>query len=646
MKSLAIKYRPKTFDDVVEQDNIKIILTQQLKTGTFKNSYLFTGGAGTGKTTCARIFANEINKGQGNPIELDAASNNGVDNVRDIIQQAQLQSLDSEFKVFIIDECFYKDTEIQLCDGTTKRIVDIQVGDYVNNLVGGGYVKNVFKNLISLDRLCIIKLTDDTHMLTTIDHLFFTNSGWVEAKNLVSGDLLYEGTNVSSLWKTVSGKVSTENLLGTMSQKINIIDGAENDAVGIRNTAEIGILGENEKIKSDARPEKYREDGRNENIYRNASSAVQSENGEWEIYCSADDALSDTDGRVDFRIRNSYKDATGKWIPNLLQSRPRITKEKVGDRGGWEKPQLEKWFIKRYEENYFTERIRVESVTLYERGNNEQYFGCYLTDTERDTGFITLYDLEVSGNSSYFANGILVHNCHMITNAGWNAMLKLIEEPPAKSIFIFCTTNPEKIPKTILSRVQRYDFRRISQNGIIERLCEILKQEDIQTFDAESTEYIAKLADGGMRDAITLLDKSLSYSAQLTLDNVVKALGTVNYDTMIKLTEAIYYYDAEKSVKILNDVYDEGKDLKQFVKDYLVFLIDVVKYGRGCDFKYLTIPKIYAYEKFLDELGGAEYDVIDKLLDDWVKLNANIKYSSIPKADIEVVLVKYGDLRR
>ncbi len=342
MKSLAIKYRPKTFDDVVEQDNIKIILTQQLKTGTFKNSYLFTGGAGTGKTTCARIFANEINKGQGNPIELDAASNNGVDNVRDIIQQAQLQSLDSEFKVFIIDEC------------------------------------------------------------------------------------------------------------------------------------------------------------------------------------------------------------------------------------------------------------------------------------------------------------------HMIPNAGWNAMLKLIEEPPAKSIFIFCTTNPEKIPKTILSRVQRYDFRRISQNGIVGRLSQILVAERIipENGETEALDYIAKIADGGMRDAITLLDKSLSYSVQLTLDNVVKALGTVNYDTMIKLTEAIYYYDAEKSVKILNDVYDEGKDLKQFVKDYLVFLIDVVKYGRGCDFKYLTIPKIYAYEKFLDELGDAEYDVIDKLLDDWVKLNANIKYSSIPKADIEVVLVKYGDLRR
>lgn len=76
--SLAVKYRPHTFEDVVEQDNIKIILQQQLKENEIKNAYLFVGGAGTGKTTTARIFANEINKGQGNPVELDAASNNSV----------------------------------------------------------------------------------------------------------------------------------------------------------------------------------------------------------------------------------------------------------------------------------------------------------------------------------------------------------------------------------------------------------------------------------------------------------------------------------------------------------------------------------------------------------------------------------------
>ena len=104
-QTLAVKYRPKTFDDVTEQESVKIILQQQLESGEIKNAYLFCRGAGTGKTTCARIFANDINGGEGNPIELDAASNSSVDDVRNIIQQAKTKSLDSEYKVFLIDEC-------------------------------------------------------------------------------------------------------------------------------------------------------------------------------------------------------------------------------------------------------------------------------------------------------------------------------------------------------------------------------------------------------------------------------------------------------------------------------------------------------------------------------------------------------------
>lgn len=104
-KALAIKYRPATWEDVTEQASTTTILQQQLRSGEVKNAYLFCGPAGCGKTTCARIFANEINKGEGNPIELDAASNNGVEDVREIIQQAKTKSLDSEYKIFIIDEC-------------------------------------------------------------------------------------------------------------------------------------------------------------------------------------------------------------------------------------------------------------------------------------------------------------------------------------------------------------------------------------------------------------------------------------------------------------------------------------------------------------------------------------------------------------
>ena len=105
MASLATIYRPKTFEQVVGQEYIKAILQSQIKLGEFKNAYLFVGGAGTGKTTTARIVANEINNHEGNPIEIDGASNNGVENVRNIIEDCKYKSLDSKYKIYIIDEC-------------------------------------------------------------------------------------------------------------------------------------------------------------------------------------------------------------------------------------------------------------------------------------------------------------------------------------------------------------------------------------------------------------------------------------------------------------------------------------------------------------------------------------------------------------
>lgn len=224
-------------------------------------------------------------------------------------------------------------------------------------------------------------------------------------------------------------------------------------------------------------------------------------------------------------------------------------------------------------------------------------------------------------------------------------MLKIIEEPPAKSIFIFATTDPQKIPKTILSRVQRYDFQRISQKGIVDRLFHILEEEKILTHsggivthDEDSIEYIAKIADGGMRDAITLMDKCLAYSKDLTLENVINALGTVDYETMISLSADILVKNSKAVITRVENLYSSGKDIKQFVKQYLQFLLDIQKFGVGCDWKYLQVPKIEDYEDWFEDLKSHDYDVLESVLKAMIKLNADIKWSSTPKYDLEAVL--------
>lgn len=329
--SLAVKYRPKRFEDVTEQGYIKTILENQINSGTIKNAYLFCGGAGTGKTTTARIFANEINEHQGNPIEVDAASNNGVENVRTIIDDAKFKPLDSKYKVYIIDEC------------------------------------------------------------------------------------------------------------------------------------------------------------------------------------------------------------------------------------------------------------------------------------------------------------------HMLSNGAWNAMLKLLEEPPKTTIFILCTTDPQKIPATILSRVQRYDFQRISFQGIVSRLRYIIQEEGGIEFEQEALEYVAKIADGGMRDAISLIDKCISYTTELTVNNVVKALGISDYDNLDKLLLALINKNAKDVINIIEDIYRSGKDLKQFIKQLINFTLDVSKYIIYNNFDYIQIPNTIDLTKYLH----LNYDTIMDLLDEVIKLSVNIKYETSPKVFIESKLLLF-----
>jgi DNA polymerase-3 subunit gamma/tau len=158
------------------------------------------------------------------------------------------------------------------------------------------------------------------------------------------------------------------------------------------------------------------------------------------------------------------------------------------------------------------------------------------------------------------------------------------------------------------------------------------------TYEIEALEYIAKLCDGGMRDSLTCLDKCLSFSNELTLENVVNALGTVNYEDMMALTGAVFESATEDAVKIVEELYASGKDIKQFVKLYMHFLLDVSKFSLGCDWKYLNVPKLKEIEEWM---SSADLTTILDLLDMIVRLDSTIKYSSTPKQDIEAELILF-----
>lgn len=339
-EALAIKYRPKTFNDLTEQNAIKDILENQIKTKTFQHGYLFTGPAGTGKTTSARIFASMINAGKGNPIEVDAASNSGVDNIRQIIEDAKRKPLDAEYKIFIVDEC------------------------------------------------------------------------------------------------------------------------------------------------------------------------------------------------------------------------------------------------------------------------------------------------------------------HSLSNGAWQALLKTLEEPPKFTIFIFCTTDPQKIPNTILSRVQRYNFQKISNKGIVERLSSILIMESEEAnecgcdgaynWNTEAIEYIAKVSNGGMRDAITLMDKCLSLSTDLTLKNVLQTIGGEDYSTFILFLTALQNKEKGTAITTIENVYNVGKDVKQFMKDFAKFVLEVEKYALYKNFYYISLPNTLQNE--LEQLiDDTLFDVMDFV----VSLNNQIKWDNDPKILIELSILIY-----
>ena len=677
-KTLAVIYRPKKFEDVSEQKNVIGILKNQLESHECKNAYLFCGGAGTGKTTCARIFANELNGGKGVPIEIDGASNNGVENVRGIIEQAKYLPLEGQYKVYIIDECFCGNTKITTANGQ-KNISDVKVGDIVQHMTGFDKVSYVYKNSVLTNNLCCVKIKGKK-IITTKDHLFFTDKGWITAGYLKRGDCLYAPTQMSELWKNIqqqeeNGKVLLSSLFGGMEKKelypkvkeselrnlrkrisdkelrenedvFKGLQSATNIRVGKKDNAVIlwtntfqTIIRKDEIKKSDAQIGECSKDDRNEKVSRELEYLDWGTGWKWEVHNSADSAMASIREHLGVGIsdKNKLQDR-GTSVSYLLQSRPCLSKNENCNRGGWQRTSLEKYIIERQKEIGTFEPIRVESVEIFKRGHNEGLFSDSFTVEELNKERVTMYDLEVENDHTYFADGVLVHNCHMLSIGAWNAMLKLLEEPPARTIFIFCTTDAQKIPATILSRVQKYDFQRISTDGIVARLRYICNAEKLVADDS-ALEFLAKIAQGGMRDAISLMDKCFSYDKNLTVKSVTDALGLVSYDKLFELLAYMADGKRAEALDLTDSLYQNGADIKQFLKSFITFLIDLAIYKSTKRFLITRIPQVYKQDI---EAAVARFETDDLLdiVDDAFKVQSLIKNDPAPLPIVQAFILK------
>ena len=221
----------------------------------------------------------------------------------------------------------------------------------------------------------------------------------------------------------------------------------------------------------------------------------------------------------------------------------------------------------------------------------------------------------------------IIDECHSLSSQAWQALLKTLEESPAKSVFIFCTTNPEKIPATILSRVQTFQLSKISLDSICERLTYVLDAEIAEgqniTYEQEAVNYIAKLANGGMRDALTLLDKSLAYSNNISSQTLAKALGLPNYDDYFLLLSAVAKRDNVTITNVVNDVYNSGVNFVKWFESFHSFVINIVKYIFLQDINKTMIPSHYSDK--ISKYTTAHSNVCLKLANTLIKLNQELK---------------------
>lgn len=236
----------------------------------------------------------------------------------------------------------------------------------------------------------------------------------------------------------------------------------------------------------------------------------------------------------------------------------------------------------------------------------------------------------------------IIDEVHMLSIGAFNALLKTLEEPPSYVIFILATTEVHKLPITILSRCQRYDFKRISIDTIADRMRELVQAESVQVED-KALRYIAKAADGSMRDALSLLDQCIAFhlGQELTYDKVLDVLGAVDTEVFSRLLRNILDRNVLNCVKLLEEIVMQGRELTQFVTDFTWYLRNLML-AQVSDSNLEDVIDMSTdnLNRLKEEAAMVEMEQIVRYIHIFSELAGQIRYASQKRILVEIALIK------
>ena len=235
----------------------------------------------------------------------------------------------------------------------------------------------------------------------------------------------------------------------------------------------------------------------------------------------------------------------------------------------------------------------------------------------------------------------IIDEVHMLSIGAFNALLKTLEEPPSYVIFILATTEVHKIPITILSRCQRYDFKRITIDTISDRIRELTKIEQVSIED-KAIRYIAKTADGSMRDALSLLDQCIAFhfGQELTYDKVLDVLGAVDTEVFSRLLRVVLAGDVSGAVGILEEMVIQGRELTQFVSDFTWYLRNLLLIKTADGIEDIIDVSTENLERLKEEAKMADHDIIMRYIRVLSELSGQIRYAVQKRILIEMALIR------